>query len=72
MNENPIHKTVENVKDTIDEAGHRSAAAGEHATRDAAGDAMSPGEKAKSVVREGSERIQGEIDAAKRTVRNQT
>jgi hypothetical protein len=65
-----VKRGAENVKDTISEAGHRSAAEGEQAKRDVAGDDMTLGEKAGSVVRQGTESVKADLDASKRDVRN--
>jgi hypothetical protein len=67
-----LKKGADNVKDTVSEAGHRSAAEGEQAKRDVAGDQMTAGEKAGSMVRQGAETVKGDIDAGKREVRNTT
>ena len=67
-----IKKTVDNVADAISEAGHKTNAEAEHATRDAAGDAMTPGEKLGSMVNEGKENVLGGVDHAKRDVRENT
>ena len=69
---NAVKKGVDNVKDTVSEAGHRSAAEGEQAKRDVAGDDMTLGEKVKSGLNQGKETVQGDLDAAKRDVRNNT
>ena len=65
-----IKTGAENVKDAISEAGHRAAAASEQAKRDAAGDDLTLGEKAGSILNQGKESAQAEIDAAKRDVRS--
>lgn len=71
-----INKTVkdaiDNVRDTANEARHRSTADAEHARRDATGDEMTLGEKATSVANEVKNRTQAEIDKAKRGVRGHT
>ena len=67
-----IKKAVDNVADAVNEAGHKSTADAEHAKRDVAGDAMTPGENAKSVLNEGKENLLGGIDHAKRDVRENT
>ncbi len=64
-----IKKTVDNVGDAINEATHRTNAAGEHAKREAAGDALTPSEKIGSVVNEGKEKVLAEVDRTKRDVR---
>lgn len=67
-----IKKTVDDAKDTLHEAGHRSNAEGEKAKRELLGDEMTAGEKAKSVANQAKETVQAEYDAAKKDVRNQT
>ncbi len=63
---------INNVKDTINEGGHKSAAEGEQAKRDVAGDQMSVGDKAKSMLNQTVESAKGETAAAKRDVREET
>jgi hypothetical protein len=65
-----LKKTVDNIGDTIDEAGHRGSADAESAARDVAGESMTPGERLGSVVREGKERVLADVDRAKVDVRN--
>ena len=60
------------MKDTVGEAGHRSAAEAEQAKRDVAGDRMTASEKARSLLNQGAETVKGDFDAAKRDVRNGT
>ncbi len=67
-----LKRGVDDVKDTVHETGHRSAAEGEQAKRDVAGDTMTTGEKAGSLLHQGSETVKGDFDAAKRDVRNNT
>lgn len=62
-------KTIKNVRDAVKETLHRGNAAAERETREDLGPAMTPGEKAKSAVREASEETKAEIDHAKRKVR---
>ncbi len=61
---------VEDVKDRVSEAGHRTAAEGEQAKRDAAGDTLTPGQTASSVLNQGKEDVLAGVDAAKRDVRD--
>jgi hypothetical protein len=61
---------VEDVKDRVSEASHRGAAEGEQAKRDVAGDTMTPGEQAGSVLNQGVENVEAGIDHAKRDVRD--
>ncbi len=58
------------AKDRVGEATHRGAAEGEHAKRDLAGDTLTPGERASSVLNEGKEDLLGGVDHAKRDVRD--
>jgi hypothetical protein len=67
-----LKDAVNNIKDTVSEAGHRSAADGEQAKRDVAGDSMTPGQKVGSVINQGAETVKADVDAAKRDVRNNT
>ncbi len=65
-----LKKTVDNIGDTMSEAGHRTKADAERADREVAGNAMTPGEKLGSVANEGKEQVLGDVDHAKRDVRN--
>lgn len=67
-----LKDTVDNVKDTLHEAQHRSAADAERSKRETLGNEMTPGEKAGSVLNEAKQRTQAEYDAAKRDVREKT
>ncbi len=67
-----VKKGAENVKETVSEAGHRSAAKSEQVKRDIAGDQMTTGEKFGSVFNQGKETLKADIDAGKRDVRNKT
>ena len=69
---NALKDGANNVKDTISEAGHRSAAEGEQAKREVAGDQMTVGENVGSMFNQGKETIKADIDAGKRDVRNNT
>ncbi len=61
---------VEDVKDRVSEAGHKTAAEGEQAKRDVAGDTLTPGETASSVLNQGKENVEAGIDHVKRDVRD--
>ena len=63
-------KVVDNVKDAVSEAGHRSEAEGEQAKRDVAGDTMTTGEKAGSMLNQAKNNVQAEADSTKRDIRN--
>ena len=65
-----LKKEAEDVKDALSEMGHKSAAEGEALKRDVAGDEMTLGEKAGSVLTQGKESTLAEVDAAKRELRN--
>jgi len=65
-----LKKTIDDVGDAVDELGHRSAADGERAKREVAGDVMTPGEKVGSLANEGKERVLADVDRAKRDIRN--
>jgi hypothetical protein len=63
--QNDLKNTVGAVKDTLSEAGHKSAAEAEHARRDVAGDTMTTGEKIGSVANEAKNNVQAGIDHSK-------
>jgi hypothetical protein len=63
---------VANVKDATNEALHRGAAEAEQTKRDVAGDQMTVGENAGSMLNQAKNSVQADIDAAKREVRNKT
>jgi hypothetical protein len=65
-----LHKTIDNAADALDQAGHEVNAEAERATRETAGDTMTTGEKAKSLLNEGKEKVLADVDQAKRDVRN--
>ncbi len=65
-------KVVDNVKDAISEGAHRSAAEGEQAKRDVAGDAMTPGENLASMANQAKHSVAAEVDAAKQDIRSNT
>jgi hypothetical protein len=67
-----VKHVVDDVRDSVHEEGHRSAAEAERARRDVAGDVMTPGEKAGSIADEAKQRAQAEIDAIKRDLRDKT
>ncbi len=67
-----VKKGVEDVKGAAHETAHRSTADAEHTRRELDGEAMTPGEKAASMLNEGTNRAQAEIDAAKRRARDAT
>jgi hypothetical protein len=67
-----VKDTVENVKDAASEAKHRGAAEAEQQKRDVAGDEMTTGEKASSLINQAKNTVQGDIDATKRDVRKNT
>jgi hypothetical protein len=65
-----VEHGAEDVKDWASEAGHRGAAEGEQAKRDVAGDTLTPGERAGSVLNQGKEELLAGVDHAKRDVRD--
>ncbi len=65
-----VTNLIDNVKDGVNEAVHRTKAEDERVQRETAGDAMTPGEKAGSVVREATNNVQAGIDKAKVDIRN--
>jgi hypothetical protein len=67
-----LHKVIDNAADALSEAGHKLNANTEQATRDAAGDEMTAGEKAKSILNQGKEDVLAGVDHAKQDVRNNT
>lgn len=69
---NEIEKTVKDLGDAVKEGVHRGNADAERATRTEFGEVMTPGEKAESVMREGSEEVKAGIDRTKRNVRDAT
>jgi hypothetical protein len=58
------------VKDAANEVKHRSEADAEKTKRDVAGDQLTPGEYAGSVVKESVSRTKAGVDQAKRNVRD--
>jgi F0F1-type ATP synthase membrane subunit b/b' len=69
---NGLKKAGADVKDSLNEAGHRANAEGEQAKRDVAGDQMTAGQKAGSMLRQGTETIKADVDKTKRDVRDNT
>ncbi len=67
-----LKKTVDNVKDAFNEAGHKVNAENEQAKRELAGDAMTPGEKVASVANQAKEESLAGMDRAKQAVRSNT
>ncbi|MBD5633160.1 MAG: hypothetical protein IAI49_01675 [Candidatus Eremiobacteraeota bacterium] len=63
-------KGLDNVKDAFSEAGHRSAAEGEQAKRDVAGDQMTVGENVGSIANQAKNTIAADVDSAKQELRN--
>ncbi len=76
MKNDPIDKaadaikgTIDDVRDTAHEASHRAKADAERERRKV-DDTMTPGEQAKSMADEAKNRIQANVDEAKRRVRH--
>ncbi len=57
---------MNNIKDAASESTHRAAANAAQQKRDVAGDEMTAGEKAGSVINQVKNTVQGDIDAIKR------
>ena len=67
-----VKGTIDDARDAIHEGSHRSAADGERAKREIAGDEMTPGERAGSAVNEAKHRAEAEVDRIKRDLRHST
>ncbi len=67
-----IKDTVDNVRDGSNEAGHRTQANAEQQKRNLAGDEMTTGQKAGSLLNQGKNEVQADYDKTKRDVRNDT
>jgi len=67
-----IKHAVDDIKDSVHEGQHRSAADMEKAKREALGDELTPSEKVGSALNEAKQRTQAEIDAAKLKIRHNT
>jgi len=67
-----VKHAVDDTKDAVHEAGHRTAADAEKARRETLGDEMTPGEKVGSAANEIKNRTEAEIDEAKRKLRDRT
>jgi hypothetical protein len=65
-----VKHTVDDVKDSVHEGQHRSAADMEKSKREALGDELTPREKVGSALNEAKQRTQAEYDAAKHRVRD--
>jgi len=77
MKKDPIDKaadvvkgTVDDVRDTVHEASHRTQADAERARRET-DENMTPEERAKSMANEAKNRVQANVDAAKRNIRHE-
>ncbi len=64
-----IKGAVDNAKDAASETGHKGAAEAEQQKRDVAGNQMTTGEKAGSVLNQAKHSTLGEVDGAKQEVR---
>ena len=67
-----LKDAVENVKDAVSEGIHRATAQVEQQKREVAGDEMTTGEKASSMIKQEKQTVQADIDAMKRDDRNKT
>ena len=65
-------RSVDNTKDAVNEAKHRSEAEAERAKRELAGDSMTATEKVGSVLNEAKKNVEAGIDHVKRDVRDKT
>lgn len=65
-----VKDKIDDTKDAVSEAQHRSTAEAEAIRREAEGDTMSTRDKVGSVVNEAKNRTQAEIDEAKRKLRD--
>lgn len=70
--EHKVEKIAKNIKDTVDEAGHRAQAQSERESRETGGDLLSPMEKMRSHANEAKHEVLAEVDKAKRAVRDHT
>ena len=68
--EKQLNTVKHDTKDTLDEAKHRTQAAGEHLKRTVEGDSMPLGERVASNVKETLHKTAADIDSAKRDVRH--
>jgi hypothetical protein len=64
-----VQRTVDDVKDSLHEASHRSEAEAERQKRELLGDEMTPGERASSTVNEVKNDLQADVAATKRSWR---
>ncbi|HEY1729013.1 MAG TPA: hypothetical protein VGG22_11615 [Candidatus Baltobacteraceae bacterium] len=69
--ERDMDKAAKNVRDTVSEAKHRTAAELEKLDRDS-DPTMSKGEQMRSAVNETKHNIQADIDKGNREIRNKT
>jgi len=67
-----INNLGKDIKDTVNETGHRSAAEGEQAKRDVAGGDMTVGDNLKSMGNQAKESTQADTSATKREARDST
>ena len=70
--EEKVDKVRKDVRDAVDEAGHRTAAAAERLDRETDPDTMTPVDRARSSINEAKHNVQADIDKAKRKVRDNT
>jgi hypothetical protein len=67
-----VKHAVDDTKDAIHEAAHRSNADAEKMRREAFGNEMTPGEKIGSSANEIKERAEAKLDEAKRKLRDRS
>jgi hypothetical protein len=65
-----VKRGVDDARDTMNEAAHRTDAELERQRREANPDGLSPGEKVSSALKEGKDRVLAEVDKAKRDARH--
>ena len=66
-----VKGTVDDVRDTAHEIGHRSTAEAEKTRRETDDGTMTASDKVRSMADEAKNRIQADIDAAKRKARHE-
>jgi hypothetical protein len=70
-NTSSVNTLKDDTSDVIDETRNRAEATGERAKRTVAGDAMSPGEKIGSHLKEAGHEIKAGVDKASRELRHE-
>ena len=70
--ERELDKAAKNIRDTVSEAKHRTAAGAEKIDRETDPGTMTEGERLRSALNETKHNIEADIDKGKREVRNNT